>query len=43
MQYGFSFRIRAIHLMNLFSRHPVTQIEGIVGSNHDVIGTDHAL
>jgi len=37
------FRVGAIHLLDLFRRHPVTQIEGVVGADHDVIRTDHAL
>jgi hypothetical protein len=43
MQHGLSFRIRASHLLDFFGRHPVAQIERIVGADHDVIGADHAF
>ena len=43
IEHGSSLRIRAIHLLDLFRRHPVAQVEGIVGANHDVIRADHAF
>ena len=43
MQHGFSFAFRAIHRLNFFRRHPVAEIEGIIGADHDVVGADHAF
>lgn len=43
LEHGFTFVFGAVHRLNLFRRVPIAQIEWIIGSNHDVVGADHAL
>src|SRR5262245_21004692 len=43
MQHRLSFRICTSHLLDFFGGHPVAQVEGIIGADHDVIRADHAL
>src|ERR1043166_1734368 len=43
IQHSFPLAVGAIHLLDLFRRHPVAEVERVIGSHHNVFGADHAL